>query len=100
MPAQALRNIGFAEQDLDDLKIYTGKGCKACNYTGDKGRIGLFEVMPITNSIKELVLSGGSILDIRQTALREGMLPLRQSGLIKIKSGITSIEEVLRETTF
>ncbi len=100
MPTQALLNIGFTEQDLKTLTVYSGKGCKNCNYTGYKGRIGLFEVMPITTGIKELILSGGSILDIKQKAEQEGMLTLRQSGLNKIQAGITSIEEVLRETTF
>jgi type IV pilus assembly protein PilB len=100
MPTQALINIGFSENDLKSLTVYSGKGCKNCNYTGYKGRIGLFEVMPITTSIKELILSGGGLLDIKQKAEEEGMLTLRQSGIIKIKAGVTSIEEVLRETTF
>jgi type IV pilus assembly protein PilB len=100
MPTQALLNIGFTEKDLETLTVYSGKGCKNCNYTGYKGRIGLFEVMPLTTGIKELILSGGSILDIKQKAEEEDMLTLRQSGLKKIQAGITSIEEVLRETTF
>jgi type IV pilus assembly protein PilB len=100
VPAQALKNIGFPDTELGKAKIFAGKGCKNCNYTGYKGRVGLFEVMPITKAIQELILAGGTIMKLKEQAVREGMITLRQSGLIKIGNGITTIEEVLRETAF
>jgi type IV pilus assembly protein PilB len=80
------------------MKIYKGTGCAKCNNTGYKGRVGLYEVMEITDDIRELILIGASALELRKRAVEQGMLTLRQSGLIKIKGGITTIEEVVRET--
>ncbi len=95
---QALRNIGYNAQEAETVQVFAGKGCPVCNYTGYKGRVGLFEVMNVTDGLKEVILEGGSMLRIKQRAIEEGMLTLRQSGLIKIKNGVTTIEEVLRET--
>jgi type IV pilus assembly protein PilB len=75
-----------------------GKGCTKCNNTGYKGRVGLFEVMDISDSLRELIIAGATVTDIRKTAIEEGMLTLRQSGLRKVADGATSIEEVVRET--
>lgn len=100
VPAQALVNIGFSEKEAEMVEVFAGKGCATCNYTGYKGRIGLFEVMSVTNTIKELILSGAPLYTIKQKAIEEGMLTLRKSGLYKIMNGITTIEEVLRETAF
>jgi type IV pilus assembly protein PilB len=97
-PAEALVEIGFTPQEAKEVKIYKGRGCQKCNGTGYKGRVGLYEVMEITDDIRELILIGASALELRKRAVETGMLTLRQSGLIKIKSGITTVEEVVRET--
>jgi type IV pilus assembly protein PilB len=75
-----------------------GVGCEKCNRTGYKGRVGLYEVMEVSEELKELVLVGASGLELRRKAIDEGMITLRQSGLRKVKEGVTTIEEVVRET--
>ena len=75
-----------------------GKGCEKCHKTGFKGRVGLYEVMEVTDELRELVLVGASALELRRKATEDGMLTLRQSGLRKVKEGVTTIEEVLRAT--
>jgi type IV pilus assembly protein PilB len=81
------------------MKIYQGTGCPKCNDSGYKGRIGLFEVMEMSPAVQNLVLTGGRGAVIRDKAREEGMITLRESGLEKIRTGTTTIEEVLRETT-
>jgi type IV pilus assembly protein PilB len=98
VPSSALENIGFSEKETKEVKCYRGKGCPTCNGSGYKGRIGLFEVMPLKEEIKEMVLEGASADEIKKTAIRLGMKTLRMSGLTKIKEGVTSVEEVLRAT--
>ena len=80
--------------------INTGKiiSCKTCNGTGYKGRIGMYEVMEVSEEIQELILVGASAREIKRKAVEEGMVALRQSGLNKIRAGITTLDEVLRET--
>jgi type IV pilus assembly protein PilB len=95
---QALEQIGYSADDAKTLKPFKGAGCDRCNNTGYKGRVGLYEVMEITNELRELILVGASALELRRKAVEEGMLTLRASGLEKVKAGVTSIEEVLRET--
>lgn len=95
---QALIKVGFSEEEANSIKCYRGKGCAACNNTGYKGRIALYEVMPISDEIRELILEGASANEIKKTAIRLGMKTLRMSGLTKVKEAITSIEEVLRVT--
>ncbi|HXG91811.1 MAG TPA: type IV-A pilus assembly ATPase PilB [Blastocatellia bacterium] len=97
-PEEALIDIGFSASEVRDLKTYKGAGCAACNGTGYKGRVGLYEVMEITDELRELILVGASGLELRRKAIEEGMLTLRQSGLEKIRQGMTTIEEVVRET--
>ncbi|MBA4418105.1 MAG: type IV-A pilus assembly ATPase PilB [Syntrophus sp. (in: bacteria)] len=97
-PPRALMNIGFSEEDANTVRIYKGNGCSRCNNTGYKGRIGLFEIMPVTPPIRELVFTHANASEMRRKAIEEGMITLRQSGLIKIKNGVTTIEEVIRET--
>jgi type IV pilus assembly protein PilB len=80
------------------VKAYRGSGCDKCNKTGYKGRLGLYEVMEITDELRELILVGASALELRRKAIEDGMITLRGSGLRKVAAGITSIEEVLRET--
>jgi type IV pilus assembly protein PilB len=97
-PLQTLINAGFSPEEACDIRTYKGEGCKICNGTGYKGRIGMYEVMEISEGIQELILVGASAREIRRKAVEEGMLTLRQSGLEKIRSGITTIDEVVRET--
>jgi type IV pilus assembly protein PilB len=96
-PAQ-LVEIGFSKDEAEIVKPMQGKGCKKCNNTGYKGRVGLFEVMDISDTLREMIIGGATVTDIRKTAIDEGMLTLRQSGLRKVADGATSIEEVVRET--
>ncbi len=98
VPIQSLLAVGFSEAEAHSLKIYRGRGCDRCGNTGYKGRVGLFEVMEITEDIRELILSGATVVELRRKAIEEGMITLRQSGLHKIREGITTIEEVVRET--
>jgi type IV pilus assembly protein PilB len=98
VPVQALLNIGFTEAEAPNLQLFKGRGCEVCNQRGYKGRVGLYEVMTITEDIRELILSGASAVELRRKTLEEGMIGLRQSGLQKIRDGVTTIEEVVRET--
>jgi type IV pilus assembly protein PilB len=98
VPAKTLIDIGFTPEDVGAFKLYKGRGCGTCNGTGYKGRTGLYEVMEISEGIRDLIMVGATSVEIRRKAVEEGMLTLRMSGLEKIKAGNTSIEEVLRET--
>ena len=95
---QALINLGYKKEEIGTFKVMKGRGCDKCNNTGYKGRVGLVEVMQIDDEIRDLILSGGTAIDIKKKAAEGGMISLRRSGLIKIKDGITTIEEVVRET--
>ena len=95
---QALAQAGFSAEDAKTVVPKKGNGCDKCNNTGYKGRVGLYEVMEITDELRELVLVGASGLELRRKAIEEGMLTLRMSGLRKVKEGLTTIEEVARET--
>jgi type IV pilus assembly protein PilB len=97
-PQAALVNVGFSEEEAKTIKCFKGKGCDACNDTGYKGRIALYEVMPVKSELKELILEGASAGEIKKTAAKLGMNTLRMSGLTKIREGVTTIEEVLRVT--
>jgi type IV pilus assembly protein PilB len=98
VPPPALVNLGFGEEEAERMVLYKGGGCERCSHTGYKGRVGLYEVMAVGEDIRDLVLSGGSAFEIRQRALESGMMSLRMSGLEKIRMGMTTLEEVLRET--
>lgn len=98
-PVKALVDIGFSPQAAAEVLTFRGEGCRSCNNTGYRGRVGLYEVMEVSPSIREMILVGASNSDIKAKAAQEGMLTLRESGLQKIKEGITTIEEVLREST-
>lgn len=97
-PPEALIEVGFSPEEAKTIKTYKGKGCSTCNNTGYKGRIGLYEVMEITDEIRELILIGASALELRKKAIDDGMISLRESGLYKIRDGVTTPEEVVRET--
>ena len=95
---QLLIDLGIPADEVKSFQVYKGKGCSLCNNTGYKGRVGLYEVMPMKEEVKELVLSRASTSEIKKEAIRLGMKTLRQSGIAKIKEGVTTIEEVLRST--
>jgi type IV pilus assembly protein PilB len=95
---QALINLGYKKEEVGTFKVYKGRGCDKCNNTGYKGRVALIEVMIISDDLRELILAGGTAIDIKKKAAEAGMISLRRSGLIKIKDGVTTIEEVVRET--
>jgi type IV pilus assembly protein PilB len=98
VPVEGLIEIGFAPDEADEIKAYRGRGCKACNGTGYKGRIGLYEVMEMTEELRELIIIGASAMELRRKAIELGMITLRESGLCKLRDGITTIEEVVKET--
>jgi type IV pilus assembly protein PilB len=94
VPKEALLKEGFHESDVTGgLKIFTPKGCPSCT-DGYKGRIGIYQVLPVTEAIARIILAGGSAVEISDEAAREGVWDLRRSGLEKVKSGLTSLEEV------
>ena len=97
-PREALLRAGFAETDLDgSWRPYRAVGCSACN-NGYKGRVGLYQVMPITEPIQRIILAEGTSMDIANQAQKEGVRDLRQSGLLKVRSGATTLEEVISVT--
>ncbi|HEV2175430.1 MAG TPA: type IV-A pilus assembly ATPase PilB, partial [Nitrospira sp.] len=98
VPEQAMLDAGFTPEEIKTTEISVGKGCGTCNKTGYKGRVGLYEVMEIHDELRELILVGASALELKKKAMDNGMFTLRRSGLIKIAAGLTTLEEVLRET--
>jgi len=97
IPQEALLDAGFTEDQLDGLKIYAPKGCDSCT-GGYKGRVGIYQVMPISEKMGQLIMEGGNSLQLQQQAHAEGVADLRESGLKKVAAGITSLEEVDRVT--
>jgi len=95
---EGLLKLGLTAEEIDKMTIYAGRGCKECNNTGYSGRTGLFEVMPITPQLERLIVGKSSTAEIREQAIKEGMVSLRDAGIEKIRKGITTWEEVLGET--
>jgi len=98
VPEQAMLDAGYTHDELATTHISIGKGCGTCNKTGYKGRVGLYEVMEINDELRELILVGASALELKKKAVDNGMISLRRSGLTKVALGMTTIEEVVRET--
>jgi type IV pilus assembly protein PilB len=97
-PRDALLKAGFTEEEFDgSWKPYRAVGCSNCT-NGYRGRLGLYQVMPITEAIQRIILSEGTAMDIAEQAKKEGVRDLRQSGLIKVRGGVTTLEEVLSAT--
>ena len=94
----ALEDIGFSKEESQTVTCYKGKGCAVCSDTGYKGRLALYEVMPVTEEMRELILQGASADEIKKKAISQQMKTLRMSGLSKIKEGITTVEEVVDST--
>ncbi|QYO68131.1 type IV-A pilus assembly ATPase PilB [Leptolyngbya sp. 7M] len=98
VPPEGLVEIGFDIEEASTLTLYKGRGCEACLNTGYRGRVGLYEVMEVTDELRELIIIGASSMELRKKAIELGMITLRESGLYKIREGITTIEEVVKET--
>jgi type IV pilus assembly protein PilB len=98
MLPQALIDAGYTPEEASRTVVQHGKGCQTCNNTGYKGRVGLYEVMEITDELRELILVGASALELKRKAMESGMITLRRSGLTKMAAGLTTMEEVVRET--
>jgi type IV pilus assembly protein PilB len=95
---QVLIDSGFTPEEAQTAKAYKGRGCATCGNKGYKGRVGLYEVLEITDELRELILVGASALEIKRKAIEQGMISLRRSGLIKVAAGMTTLEEVIRES--
>jgi type IV pilus assembly protein PilB len=98
IPIETFVAAGFDPEEAKAIVSYKGEGCDFCNQTGYKGRVALYEVMPLKDEIKELILQGASVFDIKKAAVNGGMKTLRASGLLKVKAGLTSLEEVVENT--
>jgi type IV pilus assembly protein PilB len=97
-PVEALRDLGVKMEDIGSFPVYEGKGCGLCANTGFKGRLALYEVMPMSDEVRELVLAGASAMEIKRESVRLGMDTLRMAGINKLKEGITTVNEVARTT--
>ena len=98
MSAPVLVHAGYTDEEAATVTPMRGAGCERCNHTGYKGRVGLYEVMDVGEQLRELILVGASGPELRRKAIEEGMITLRRSGLYKVMAGVTTIEEVVRET--
>ena len=95
---QMLRNLGVPEEDVPSYSCFKGKGCPTCGNTGFKGRVALYEVLPVKEEVRELILQGASASEIKREAMRLGMKTLRQAALTKLREGVTTVEEVMKTT--
>jgi type IV pilus assembly protein PilB len=98
LPVETFIEAGFDPEEAKTIVSYKGEGCDICNQTGYKGRVALYEVMPLKDDIKELILQGASVFELKKAAVSGGMKTLRASGLLKVKAGLTSLEEVVENT--
>jgi type IV pilus assembly protein PilB len=98
VPVPTLIELGMTEDEAKAATVYKGQGCAKCNGTGYKGRLAFYEVMPLTDHVKECILQGYSAMELKREAMKEGMVTLRMSGIHKIVGGVTTVEEVMRVT--
>jgi type IV pilus assembly protein PilB len=98
MSPQVLIDAGYTPEEATTVKAYKGRGCATCGNKGYKGRVGLYEILEVTDEVRELILVGASALEIKRKAIEQGMISLRRSGLIKVANAQTTLEEVIRET--
>jgi len=98
-PADSLLKVGFTEEEVKKgVTIMKGMGCEVCGKKGYKGRVGLYEVLEMSETLKDMILTGASAIELREQAVKEGMITLRRSGCRKVLDGVTTIEEIIRET--
>ena len=98
VPEEALIDLGFLPEEAQIGRLFRGAGCEECSKTGYRGRIGLYEVMEITTDVRKMIIAGASATELKDHAVQQGMETLRRNGLRKMLQGITTLEEVLRET--
>jgi type IV pilus assembly protein PilB len=99
-PPESLSKVGFTDAEIKrGITVMKGKGCDACNM-GYRGRVGLYEVLEISEVLKDMILTGASAIELREQGIREGMITLRRSGCRKVLDGVTTVEEIVRETVF
>jgi type IV pilus assembly protein PilB len=96
VPREALLDLGVKEDEIGTFTCLQGKSCQGCNNTGYRGRIAIYEVMPMSEEIRELTLVSASASEIKREAMQLGMMTLRRSAILKLKEGITTVEEVIR----
>ncbi len=99
VPPQVLLDLGVHPDDIEGFTVMKGAGCRTCNGSGYKGRIAVYEIMVLTEELREFVLNGASTLELKREAIRQGMKSLRMSALTKLREGMTSVDEVVRTTT-
>ena len=95
---QVLIEAGYTPEEARVVKVCKRQGCPACGHKGYKGRLGLFEVLEVSDEMRELILVGASALELKKKGVEQGMMTLRRSGLVKAAQGITTLEEVMRES--
>src|SRR5439155_469464 len=95
-PVEALQRLGLKPEQGEEIVFYRGRGCDRCKGAGYKGRVGIYELMPMSEPIRELVLKGASSAQLRDQAIVEGMKTLADDGILKVLEGVTTIEELLR----
>ena len=98
IPKHRLIEAGFTPEEAETVKPMHGRGCERCNGTGHKGRLGLFEIMDITEPVREQIIQNTTVIELRKAAIANGMVTLRRAGLKKVAAGMTSFEEVCKET--
>ena len=97
-PSDELAVLGMKDEEVADITFYKGAGCDACDDSGYKGRAGLYEVMALSPALRRLILQGASTADLQDQAVEDGMLTLRMDGIMKLRKGVTTLEEVVKET--
>ncbi len=90
--------LGMQDEEVADITFYKGTGCDSCEDTGYKGRAGLYEVMALTPALRRLILQGASTADLQDQAVEDGMLTLRMDGIMKLRKGVTTLEEIVKDT--
>ena len=98
VPPQVLIDAGYTREEARTVKVWKRQGCATCGGKGYKGRVGLYEVLEVTEELRELILVGASALELKKKGVEQGMMTLRRSGLAKAAAGVTTLEEVMRET--
>jgi type IV pilus assembly protein PilB len=95
-PMDAMKRVGFPLEDIDEIVFYRGRGCEQCRHTGYKGRMGVYELMLMNEEIEDLIVKRAPLSEIKNAALASGMKSLKMDGFDKVKTGLTTIEEVMR----